>query len=223
MNIKEMSLEARAARYAALGDPARLRIVDLLALGDHSPSELQDALGISSSLLAHHLNWLEREGVLSRSRSEADRRRSYLRLLPRAFDGLAPRTFASPKRVVFVCTANSARSQLAAALWKRSSDVPAASGGTHPAEAIEAGAIAVAERNGLSLANAMPAALKDVIDDGDWVITVCDTAHEELGAIGTVHWSIPDPVRAGTAAAFDEAFQSIAQRIGDLAPQLSPA
>jgi len=80
----------RAARYAALADPVRLRIIDLLTLGDVAPVELQAELGISSSLLAHHLNLLEREGMLVRTRSEADRRRTYLHLAPGAFEGLVP-------------------------------------------------------------------------------------------------------------------------------------
>jgi protein-tyrosine-phosphatase len=224
MNIEEMSLERRAARYAALADPARLRIADLLALGDRSPSELQDALGISSSLLAHHLSALEQAGFLFRHRSEADRRRSYVSLVPGAFDGLTPRPSASAKRVVFVCTANSARSQLAAALWSRASEVPVASAGTHPAESIEAGALAAAERHGLRLRATSPRALDEVLDDGDWIVTVCDTAHEELGSsAAALHWSIPDPVRVGTDAAFDAAFDVIARRIDDLVPHLSTA
>ena len=55
----------------------------------------------------------------------------------------------------------------------------------------------------------------------DFVVTVCDTAHEELGDAGCVHWSVPDPVRDGTDAAFDAAFEDIAARIQSLAPRLT--
>jgi len=223
MNVEEIELRRRVARFAALADPVRLRIADLLIIGDRSPGELQEALGISSSLLAHHLNLLEREGILVRARSEADRRRSYVHLVPGAFDRLAPRAIAEAKRVVFVCTANSARSQLAAALWERASDVPVASAGTHPAAAIEPGALATAQRHGVPLASTTPRALVDVLEQGDWIISVCDTAHEELGFDQSIHWSIPDPVRVGTDAAFDEAFDAIARRIEELAPNLTPA
>ena len=133
-------MEVRVARYAALADPVRLRIVDLLTLGDVAPVEVQQELGISSSLLAHHLRILEEAGFLTRTRSEADRRRTYLRLTEDALDGLAPSAVLAARRVVFVCTGNSARSQLAAALWHQASDIPVASAGTHPAPAIEAGA-----------------------------------------------------------------------------------
>jgi DNA-binding transcriptional ArsR family regulator len=57
----------RARVHAALGDPARLAIVDRLVLGDASPSEIGRVLGLSSNLLAHHVKLLERAGVLERS------------------------------------------------------------------------------------------------------------------------------------------------------------
>ena len=164
-------MEGRAARYAALADPVRLRIVDLLTLGDVAPVEVQRELGISSALLSHHLGALERAGFLTRTRSEADRRRTYLRLAPGAFEALLPSPALAARRVVFVCTGNSARSQLAAALWRQASDVPATSAGTHPAERVEPGAITTAERHGLDLASATPRALDGVLAADDVVVT----------------------------------------------------
>ncbi len=216
-------LERRAAKHAALSDPARLHIADLLSLGDLSPIELQGVLGMPSNLLAHHLKVLEAEGILTRTRSEADRRRSYVHLIPEALQGIAPGATNIAHRVVFVCTANSARSQLAAALWKRGSAIPVASAGTHPAARIDQGAVAVAHRHDLPLRAARPRRLSDVLSDGDLVVTVCDTAHEELGDLDGLHWSIPDPVRIGTDAAFDAAFDDIARRIEGLAPRLAVA
>ena len=83
--------------------------------------------------------------------------------------------------MLFVCTANSARSHLAAALWRRASNVPAVSAGTHPAEAIDPGAIAAAGRHRLPLPRLRPRHIGEVRQHGDLVITVCDLAHEELG------------------------------------------
>jgi len=250
MNIEKNDRSERAAKHAALGDPTRLEIVDLLTLGDLSPTELQQRLGISSNLLAHHLGLLEREGIVGRRRSDADRRRSYVRLVPHGLEGLAPTSAAAPRRVVFVCTANSARSQLAEAIWMqsawaqapdaqktgarnpdaqnpnaqntvRSCSIPAASAGIRPAEAIEPGAIETARRHGLVLPSRAPRHVEDVIEDEDCVITVCDTAHEELPTMGGgLHWSVPDPVPIGTEAAFDAAFEDIAQRIGELGRRL---
>ncbi len=223
MNIEGNALAGRAARHAALADPVRLRIMDLLTLGDVAPVELQSSLGISSSLLAHHLKLLEREGMLVRARSEADRRRTYLHLAPGAFQGLIPSPALGVRRVVFVCSGNSARSQLAAALWRGTSRVPVVSAGTHPAPAIEPGAIAAAARHGLTLRAGTPRALTEIAEADDYVITVCDTAHEELGTAGRLHWSVPDPVRDGSDAAFDAAFEDIAARVRDLAPRLTAA
>ncbi|PSL37379.1 ArsR family transcriptional regulator [Labedella gwakjiensis] len=213
--------ERRAATHAALGDAARLHIVDLLTLGDLSPTEIRIALGMPANLVTHHLNVLESVGLVSRSRSEADKRRSYVHLTSDALGGLVPGASARADRVVFVCTANSARSQLAAALWQQHSDIPSASGGTHPADRIDPGAIATAGRHDLALADESPHALSDVRSPTDFVITVCDNAHEELGATGDLHWSIPDPVRLGTVAAFDTTYAELQRRISDLAQRLA--
>ena len=224
MDIEQSSgFRERVAKHAALADAGRLRIVDLLTAGDFSPTELQAELGMPSNLLSHHLRTLESAGLVTRHRSEGDRRRSYLRLADGALGGLVPGIEHDARRVVFVCTANSARSQLAAALWSRTSAVPSASAGTHPAERVAPGAAAVARRHGLSLAKASPRRLDEVLGDGDFIVTVCDNAHEELVGLGGVHWSVPDPVRVGTPAAFELAFTDLSRRVGDLAPRILAA
>ncbi|RYV50434.1 helix-turn-helix domain-containing protein [Pengzhenrongella frigida] len=214
------ALITRAGIHAALGDPARLAVVEALRLGDASPSELQSVVNLPSNLLAHHLAVLQRVGLVTRMRSEGDRRRTYLRLVPAALDQLVPESLAAP-RVVFVCTHNSARSQLAVALWSRRSGVPVASAGTHPAPQVHPGALAAAQRHGLSLGRSVPRALPDVARTDDFLVTVCDAAHEELGATGRLHWSIPDPVRVGSDEAFDQAFDQLTRRVDDLALRLT--
>ncbi|GEL96102.1 putative regulatory protein, ArsR family [Cellulomonas composti] len=212
-------VERRAALHGALSDPGRLAVVDLLSRGDASPSELAAELGMPSNLLAHHVNVLVEHGLVERTPSEGDRRRTYLRLLPTE---LGPFTTALPRplRVLFVCTANSARSHLAVALWRAASTIPAVSAGTHPAPGIDPGAIAAAVRHGLDLRGHEPRRLEAVRRDGDLVITVCDRAHEEVGLVADVHWSIPDPVRVGHDDAFDRAVTELGRRVADLAPRL---
>jgi protein-tyrosine-phosphatase/DNA-binding transcriptional ArsR family regulator len=217
------ALVRRAALHAALSDPARLRIVDTLSVGDAAPSELAGLLGMPSNLLAHHLRVLEGEGLITRTRSEGDKRRSYLRLVPEVLDELAPPALRPVVRVLFVCTANSARSQLAAALWRHASPVPATSAGTHPTERIDPGALAAAERHRLPLRRLRPRALSDVPGGDDLIVTVCDLAHEELGDHADLHWSVPDPARTGTPAAFDRAYDELTRRVSDLAPRLRAA
>jgi ArsR family transcriptional regulator, arsenate/arsenite/antimonite-responsive transcriptional repressor / arsenate reductase (thioredoxin) len=224
MNDELMAeLERRAAVHAALADPARLAITDALADGDASPSELAGMLAMPSNLLAHHLNVLEETGLVTRHRSEGDRRRTYLRLVPGVPDALAGPPGRAARRVVFVCTANSARSHLAAALWRRASPVPAVSAGTRPAERIHPGAVDAAGRHQLPLPRLRPRHLSDVQHDGDLVVTVCDLAHEELGARAAVHWSVPDPVPAGDPGSFDAALTELDRRVTRLAPRLAAA
>lgn len=215
-------LGRRAAAHAALGDPARLRIVDHLLLGDASPSELAAMLAMPSNLLAHHLRALERAGLVTRHRSEGDGRRTYLRLADSGLELVSAPRPAAPGRILFVCSANSARSQLATALWRRASTVPAASAGTHPADRIAPGTLDTARRHGLPLPRRRPRHLDDVAAEDDLVVTVCDRAHEELGSRSALHWSVPDPVPAGTAQAFDAAYDDLARRVGSLARRILP-
>src|SRR6201995_4791878 len=160
-------LARRAAVYAALADPARLAITDTLLTGDASPSELAGMVGMPSNLLAHHLHVLEQAGIITRRRSEGDRRRTYLQLVPGVLDSLRPPAARAALRVLFVCTANSARSHLAAALWRQASGVPAVSAGTHPAEAIDPGAVAAAGRHHLPLPRLRPRQISEVQQPGD--------------------------------------------------------
>jgi ArsR family transcriptional regulator, arsenate/arsenite/antimonite-responsive transcriptional repressor / arsenate reductase (thioredoxin) len=214
-------LARRAAVHAALADPARLRITDALADGDASPKELGAMLAMPSNLLAHHIRVLEQAGVITRRRSEGDRRRSYLQLVPGTLASLAGPPTRAARRVLFVCTANSARSHLAAALWRQASSIPAESAGTHPAAAIAPGAIDVAARHHLPLPRQQPRHITGVQHDGDLVITVCDLAHEELGDLVAVHWSVPDPVPAGDPGSFDTALAELAHRVERFAPRLA--
>jgi protein-tyrosine-phosphatase len=220
MNIERPGLAARARRHAALADVARLAVVDALALGDRSPGELQLALDLPSNLMAHHLKVLEAAGIVTRRRSEGDRRRTYLTLTDRTAVEHVPASIDAD-RVVFVCTANSARSQLAAAMWAGVSDVPAASAGTQPAETVAPGAVAAAERHDLRFLGGDPRPFAGLATERDLVVAVCDNAYEDLGRAIDLHWSVPDPVRAGNDEAFDAAYDELDRRVAVLAPCLT--
>ncbi|MBI4939346.1 MAG: helix-turn-helix domain-containing protein [Actinobacteria bacterium] len=233
-------LRARAARFAAVGEPVRLAIVEHLALGDAAPSELGALVDLPSNLLAHHLKVLEEAGLVRRIRSEGDRRRSYVRL---RLEDPAVATLVGPRladvadlaarlgepgaagRVVFVCTHNSARSQLAAAAWERVSDLPATSAGTRPAARVPPRAVSTARRHGLRLAGRRPQPRDAPARHGDRLVAVCDNAYEDLDPAGDrpgarLHWSVPDPVRVGTDAAFETAYDDIDRRVRHLAGTL---
>lgn len=212
-------LQRRVAVHAALADPARLSIVDLLLVGDAAPSELQARLSIPSNLMAHHLRVLDRAGLLRRTRSEGDRRRTYLSLVTAALEPLTPAVSRTAARLVFVCTQNSARSRLAAALWRQHSPVPATSAGTDPAGQVHPGAAAAARRRQLPMRTSAPRGVDDVLRPNDLIVTVCDNAHEELDAeLPRMHWSIADPARTGTDEAFDHTFDELTERVVRVAP-----
>jgi protein-tyrosine-phosphatase/DNA-binding transcriptional ArsR family regulator len=224
MSIEESyALSTRASIFAALADPGRLAIVDRLLLADASPSELQILLAMPSNLLAHHLGVLVSAAIVKRTRSEADRRRTYLQLNHKALEAVVPSTAQHAHRILFVCTQNSARSQLAAAIWNRRSPLPATSAGTHPAAQVHPGAVATARRHNLHMDLHIPKHLDDILCPTDLVIAVCDNAHEKLPpGLERIHWSVPDPARATNHDAFDRAFDDLTERIERLAPCLQP-
>jgi protein-tyrosine-phosphatase len=207
------SIIERAAVHAALGEPVRLAIVDDLATSDRSPKELAARFSLPTNLLAHHLDVLEGVGLIERFESAGDRRRRYVRLVREPLAHLGVTATRPADRVLFVCSHNSARSQLAAAMWSARTGKRASSAGTHPADRVHPGAVAAAARAGIDLSDAAPRML-DPDERADLVVTVCDRAHEELDAPpGWWHWSLPDPIEDGRAAAFDAVVSDLDDRI----------
>jgi protein-tyrosine-phosphatase len=205
--------------HAALGEPARLEIADMLALEDASPSEIGARLGFAPNLVSHHLKVLRRAGVIESSRSAGDRRRTYVHLRPEVLQWSGPGRLWTVVRVVFACAHNASRSQLASALWAHHSELPAASAGIWPANRVDPRAVAIAARHGVAL-RSRPARLDDVLREDDLLITVCDRTHEHL--VGVVnrrlHWSVPPP--ADTDRAFEATFADLTDRVGRLAAAL---
>jgi ArsR family transcriptional regulator, arsenate/arsenite/antimonite-responsive transcriptional repressor / arsenate reductase (thioredoxin) len=225
--MMELPVAKRAAMHGALADPHRLEIVDELAMSDRSPSELSASLAIGSNLLAHHLGVLEEAGIVERLSSAGDARRRYVRLIPDAVSVMAePVATLVARHVLFVCTANSARSQLAAAVWNARHEVPASSAGTRPAPSVRPEAIRAAARAGFDLHAATTRSIEEIATRPDLLVTVCDVAREELGSlpdyVRLLHWSIPDPALTPSASAFDQALRRISSRVDRLAPHIRP-
>ena len=215
----------RARIFAALGDPNRLAVVDLLQSGDLSPDGIAAALQIPGNLLAHHLKVLEGAGVIVREHSQNDRRRIYVSFVASSMDGLLPESVEmTASRVVFVCTHNSARSVLADALWRDASEIPSTSAGTHPADQINPRAVKAAKQNGLSVAEGKPRFIDDVLLPDDVIVSVCDAVNEELAPRPNthIHWSIPDPALIDTDAAFRDTVDELRDRVDQLVPRMRP-
>ncbi|PKQ31706.1 MAG: ArsR family transcriptional regulator [Actinobacteria bacterium HGW-Actinobacteria-2] len=214
--------QGRAQAYAALGDPVRLHIVDLLAHDDLSPKQLAGAVDLPTNLLAHHLQTLERAGLIERHHSEGDRRRTYVTRTAACERLVGLPSINPPDAVAFVCSHNSARSQLAEAYWRTVSSLPVTSAGTDPAAAVHPLAVATGRRHGLDLSAAQPKLIDQALTGGELVVSVCDLAHESIGDTD-LHWSIPDPAARADEDAFEAAFVELVARIDRLTSAISSA
>lgn len=194
-------------------------IVDALRLSDRTPSELAAMTGSGSNLIAFHLNVLDDAGLITRTSSEGDARRRYIQLRPDLDGALHPRSTITAQDVLFVCTHNSARSQLAAALWHRITGHPARSAGHDPAPEVHRLAVDVAAGHGLDLSAARPQGFAAVAGrPADLIVSVCDRVHEAGWPFDApaLHWSIPDPV-GGDRHRFEAAYEQLAERVAALA------
>lgn len=213
------SLQRRAGVHHALGEPHRLAIVDALRLSDRAPSELAAMTGLGSNLVAFHLNVLADAGVIERIKSEGDARRRYIHLRPDLDAVLHPRPTITAGNVLFVCTHNSARSPLAAALWHRHTGRSARSAGHDPVPEVHRLAIDVAAEHGLDLSTARPQGFEAVAGQPvDLIVSVCDRVREAGWPFESpaLHWSVPDPVGAGRDR-FEQAYERLAGRVAALA------
>ncbi|MBC8162737.1 MAG: ArsR family transcriptional regulator [Roseiflexaceae bacterium] len=229
-----------------LTDELRWSLAQQLRWSDRQVGELVQALHQPQNLVSYHLSVLRQAGLVHMRRSEADARVVYygldlsaMRELYAAFGtsfGLAaaveqPTTISAP--VLFLCTENSARSQMAEG-WLRALSggrVPARSAGTVP-KTLHPLATQVMAEAGIDIgyqqakrvsmfADVQPAA----------VITVCDRAREErsaqVSAPITYHWSVPDPARAAATdqlQAFRDVRDQLRARVeGLLHDGLAPA
>lgn len=128
----------------------------------------------------------------------------------------------TPIGVLVLCTANSARSQLAEALLRhRGGDlVRAASAGTTPGAGPHPGAVEALRQRGIAWQGKTAKSIAAVGDDWELVITVCDGALESCPVLpghATVHWGLADPAGAGEVdAAFDATAEALTARIDAL-------
>ena len=130
-----------------------------------------------------------------------------------------------PLRVLFLCTGNSARSQIAEKILNRKGRgrFVSESAGSHPAAEVNPYAIATLERHGYFWTGGYPRSVEELVDqDWDFVITVCDRAKEACpifpGQPVIAHWGMPDPAAVEGSEeekrrAFDDTILMISCRI----------
>jgi arsenate reductase len=125
------------------------------------------------------------------------------------------------KRVLFVCTGNQARSQIAEALLRsRSKGIfEAYSAGSQPKDTVHPLAIRVLEESGVDAAGLKPKGVADMVgEEFDYVFTLCSRAQEACpvfpGAPTLAHWNLDDPAAAqGTEEQRLDAFRAIRDEI----------
>lgn len=211
------------------GHPVRWQLLSELARSDRQVRELTALVGQRQSLTSYHLGQLRQGGLVTMRRSSADGRDAYysldlaacrdllaeagaalhpgLRLVPAA---LTPpngtqgrRSTRAPARVLFLCTGNSSRSQLAEAILEQlgGARVDVVSAGSHP-KAVHPHAVRVMGERGIDISARRSTHLSEFVERRfDHVISLCDRVREICpdfpGPPAVAHWSIPDPAADG--------------------------
>lgn len=219
----------------------RWQLLGALARSDRQVRELTALVGQRQSLTSYHLSQLREGGLVSMRRSSADKRDSYysldlatcrtrlgeaggalhpgLRLVPPASD--PGRGIDRSVRVLFLCTGNSSRSQMAEAIMEElgGNQVKAVSAGSHP-KALHDDAVRVMRERGIDISGRRSKHLSEFADQRfDHVISLCDRVREVCpdfpGPPIVAHWSMPDPAAHadGGRAAFARTADELTIRI----------
>ncbi len=223
-----------------LSDPLRWQLVGELGRSDRRVGELVQLLGKPQNVVSYHLAALRQAGIVTARRSSADGRDVYYRadlfrcrgLLGEAGLALHPGLSLAPPplvdvappqsrpRMLFLCTGNSARSQIAEALVEHRSagNVEAHSAGSHP-KPLHPNAVRVMAERGVDISDRPTKSLVRFTGTPfDRVVTLCDRVREICppfpGTPIVAHWSVADPAAADCSdEATYPAFQHVADEI----------
>lgn len=222
--------------FGLAAHPLRWSLLTALAASDHQVRELTGLVSEPQNLVSYHLGRLRAGGLVRSRRSSADGRDTYYTadlgrlaaLLSEAGTALHPglglvrpeAVVPAGARVLFLCTGNSARSQLAEALLRKAG-VDAESAGSRPKEPHPEAVRILAERG---LGSARPPRRVSEVDLKSFtlVVTLCDRLREECPPIpGAVHWSVADPSAAeDVVGAFEGCYGELEERVGFLVHRL---
>ncbi len=217
--------------------PVRWQLLTELAESDRLVRELTALSGRPQNLVSYHLRELRSAGLVTSRRSTADGRDAYYAAdLDRCGDLLrsagaalhpglgsarvdAPTTSTGGGSVLFLCTGNSSRSQLAEALLREMTggSFHAVSAGSAP-KAVHPNTVRVLAERGIDAAGATPKHLDEFVDRHfDAVVTLCDRVREICpewtGEHRRIHWSVPDPSLEGDA---DESYPAFERTVDEL-------
>lgn len=224
-----------------LADDVRWRIVAALRYSDRRGQELARLVRRPQNLVSYHLRQLRKHNLVGERRSAADGRDVYFSLrvevlrqlyvetgqaLHPALASTAPdsQAVAAAKGapavgVLFLCTHNSARSQMAEAILRHlgRGQVEVQSAGNAPSEIHPLARQAMRER-GISMAGQRAKHLSEFEGERfDYIVTVCDLARETCpvfpGDPEQIHWSFADPAAVAGLEARERAFQRTATEL----------
>ncbi len=225
-----------------LGHDVRWKLVQALAVSDLRVQEMVEQVDEPMNLVSYHLKLLRDGGLVSDHRSAADGRDVYYTLnlelikqgLYEAGESIHPSIAhgddeiafinkdeqdGDPVRVLFLCTHNSARSQMSEALLRHLSrgQIEVFSAGTE-VTSIHPMAASTMNNMHVDMSGQHSKTLDQYLDEPfDYVITVCDRAREVCpifpGADTQIHWSLPDPANVPDEAKRLRAFDNTAREL----------
>lgn len=227
-----------------LAHPLRWQLVHALATSDRRVQELVESLQQPYNLVSYHLKLLRTASLVHLRKSDADGRDMYYSLdldrLQQEYGQAArlihpgwnwvvesvPPDGQPPLEVLFLCTHNSARSQMAEGLLRHlgGNSYHVTSAGSQP-QPVHPQAIAAMREIGVDIRNQTPKGLDEFQGKKfDLVITVCDRVREVCPryefCAAALHWSIPDPIKVDDPGqqiqAFEAARDEIRRRIRHL-------
>lgn len=225
--------------FKLLADETRLAIVRGLAVTDLRAGEVVARVGQPQNVVSYHLKQLRQLGVVHDRRSSSDARDIYYSLdLERLHGlyaaagdalhpGLAPTTaseaavsqLTAPLRILFLCTHNSARSQLAEGIARQlgGDAVTVASAGSEPTEVHPMTYQLLHEWDIDTRCHRAKHVNEFVGQTFDYVITVCDYVHDNCptfpGDPDRIHWSFPDPAALADPEQQLQAFRTVRREL----------
>jgi ArsR family transcriptional regulator, arsenate/arsenite/antimonite-responsive transcriptional repressor / arsenate reductase (thioredoxin) len=218
-----------------LAHDLRWSLLKALTVSDYRVHELVEWVDQPMNLVSYHLKKMRDDALVTMRRSEADGRDVYYsldlnrlrdlyrtagrRLHPTLDADAEQKTISQTARVLFLCTHNSARSQMAEGLMRHLSvgQIDVSSAGSHPTQ-VHPNAIKTMDTLGIDIRKQRPKSLNTFENQAfDYVITVCDKAREVCplfpGQAQQIHWGFPDPVAIDDEVEQAGAFEEIAQRL----------
>jgi protein-tyrosine-phosphatase/DNA-binding transcriptional ArsR family regulator len=236
----DLHAKAPPAFLQLAGHPLRWQLLRALAASDRQVRELTAALDKPQNLVSYHLARLRAGRLVSMRRSSADGRDAYYRidlarcgeLLAAAGGALHPRLALAPPsddigaargrraRVLFLCTGNSSRSQIAEALLQHiaGDEIEVYSAGSHP-KGVHPSAVGVMRDRGIDISGRRSKHYARFVRRRfDYVVTLCDRVREVCpdfpGGAERIHWSIAEPAAEGDGD--DESYRAFERTAAEI-------